>query len=140
MSIIKYNWNTESPNTTPGIYTTCLSNERYTAMRWWDGRLWWDICTSRGRIDRLFEWPRGAAANGHRKPDWYHGSRLYLRAITDQGAVRWGAKYRHYEPNEVLQHLVATGRLPADWKERFQDEMRQASEKRAVGRRAATAK
>jgi len=122
---IKYTWANGAPSTTPGLHVTCLTHSGYTSIRWWDGKEWWDISPTRGSPARTFKWPKGAAANGHRQPDWMKRYPvLALRKISDQGKVRWGASFKHYEPAEVLRWLVAQGRLPADWPEAFQAEMR----------------
>lgn len=128
MAITKYEWSSLRP-ASPGLHMTCLSNEKYMTLRWWDGKEWWDIATSRGNKTQPFTWPRGALANGHRKPEWVkyyleQGAKLYLRKINDQRKVRRGIAYKHYEPAEVLAWLVSQGLLNPNWKEAYQDAMR----------------
>lgn len=130
MPITKYEILALKPNPTPKLYKTCLTNANYRSTRWWDGNLWWDIATSRGNRDMVFKWPRGVAANGMPQPAWTkHYPALYLRKISDQSKVRLAVPYKHFEPDEVLKYLVSIGRLPADWKDAFQDVMRAKGDK-----------
>lgn len=125
---IKHTWSNVAPGTEPKLYTTCLSSALYTALRWWDGQEWWDISATRGSPARPFKWPKGAAANGVKQPGWMKRyPALALRKITDQSKVRWGTPYKHFDQVEVLHWLIKQGRLPADWPEAFQQEMRAQS-------------
>jgi hypothetical protein len=125
MPTTKYQWNTDRPGPEPRLYITCLSSDKYTAIRWWDGNLWWDISPTRGSQAKIFKWPKGTAAAGIHQPGWMRRyDALALRKITDQRKVRWGQPYKHFEPAEVLTWLVRQGRLPADWPLAFQSEMR----------------
>lgn len=123
-----YTFTTGTPSTEPGLYMTCLNSERDMSVRWWDGALWWDIASSRGNKSLPFKWPKGASARGIGMPAWIklygEQDRLCLRKITNQAKVRWGTAYKHFEPDEVLSHLVDKGVLPLAWREVFQEDMR----------------
>jgi hypothetical protein len=128
-----YKFHEGAPSTEPGLYWSCLKSERDKSIRWWDGALWWDVSIGRGSKALPFKWPRGAAMRGISMPRWYkirgYQDRLALRKITNQARVRWGVPYKHFEPDEVLAYLVAQGKLPANWREAYQDEMRAAAQK-----------
>lgn len=122
--ITKYDWIGFKPKQ-PGLYRTCLSNDKYHSARYWDGELWWDISATRGGTLRPFTLPKRLPADVKPLLAWTkHYSSYSLRKITDQGKVRWGIAYKHYEPAEVLAWLVKRGTLPADWKECYQEHMR----------------
>ena len=125
----RYEFHEGPPGSEPGLYKTCLKSERDISIRWWDGALWWDISTpGRGRATLPFEWPTGKAQRGIVIPAWLiafgFAHELCLRKITDQKRVRWGVAYTHYAPAEVLAYLVKQGKLPKDWCEYYQEEMR----------------
>lgn len=112
MAITKHEIFGLKPCETPKLYMTCLTNPNYLSVRWWDGKEWWDISASRGSSAKPFKWPRGTAANGISQPSWMKRYPvLRLRKINDQGKVRIAVPYKHFEPAEVLKHLVDTGRL-----------------------------
>ena len=123
-----YKFTSGAPSKEPGLYWSCLKSERDMSIRWWDGALWWDISTSRGNKSLSFKWPKGASARGIGMPAWIkfyrEQDRLCLRKITNQAKVRWGIAYKHFEPNEVLAHLVDKGVLPSNWRDAYQEEMR----------------
>lgn len=122
--ITKYTWQTIKP-TEPGLYRTCLSNDKYHSARLWDGENWWDISGTRGDSAMPFTIPKRVSADVKPLLAWMrHYKSLALRKITDQGKVRWGVAYKHFEPAEVLAWLVKMGTLPADWKECYQEHMR----------------
>lgn len=124
MPTTKYQWVNGKP-TAPGLYRTCLSNDKYQSARYWDGRLWWDISATRGIKTMPFTMPKGTPADVKPLLAWTkHYSALSLRMITDQRKVRLAIAYKHYEPAEVLKWLVNKGVIPADWKDAFQDDMR----------------
>lgn len=125
----RYKFHEGTPGSEPGLYKTCLKSERDISIRWWDGALWWDISPPyRGRATLPFKWPTGKAKRGIAMPDWWirfgFAHELCLRKITDQKRVRWGVAYTHYEPAEVLAYLVKQGKLPKDWRECYQEELR----------------
>lgn len=127
MPVIKFAWHSGPPaDPKPAMHVTCLTNEAYHAARWWDGARWWDVVNSRGKKDNPFIWPAGFKKGTFARWSWMWGAgrHLSLRNITDQAKVRYGVPYKHFEPDEVIKYLVNTGRLPKDWKECFQQEMR----------------
>ena len=134
MPTVKYQWAATPPPAGPNVYVTCLTNAKYTSPRWWDGQQWWDISVSRGKKALHFTWPKRARVS---KPDWMkrHGD-LSLRSISDQNKVRWGEPFKHFSPPEVLQWLIAQGRLPKDWPLAFQGEMRAQSTPQPADKRA----
>lgn len=140
MAKIRYEFHEGAPGSEPGLYKTCLKSERDISIRWWDGALWWDISPDRGRAELPFKWPKGKAKRGITMPSWWasfgYEKSLCLRKITDQKRVRWGVAYTHYEPAEVLAYLVKQGKLPKDWRDYYQEEMRD-QKKGDEGRRAA---
>lgn len=126
MPTTKYSFIEDDPGINPGMYITCRTNPKYYSPRWWDGDLWWDVAVSKSRSgsDRLFSWPKGAAANGVKCPEWMRGRELCLRAITEQKQIRFGVPYPHFSEAEVLNWLVEKGVLPVGWKNSFQNYMR----------------
>ena len=132
MAKTRYKFHEGAPGTKPGLYWSCLTSERDMSIRWWDGALWWDISTTRGAKALPFKWPRGEAMRSISMPAYYKrygwDKTMSLRKITNQARVRWGTAYKHFEPEEVLSHLVGKGVLPKDWREAYQDEMRAALE------------
>lgn len=122
MSRIAYSWLGGQPHK-PDVYTTRIGTSKVHTVRYWDGRRWFDISTS-GTTSRggsqPFTWPK--------KPriaiGWRKKYELSLRNITKQAAIQWGTPYRVYDDKEVLAHLVLIGRIPHDWRTRFQDQMR----------------
>lgn len=53
---------------------------------------------------------------------------LMLRRIGKlQGVIEWGAPYKVFSGAEVLAYLVKEGKLHHDWRNYYQDEMRQAA-------------
>jgi hypothetical protein len=127
MPQIKYQWIKGAPgDKTPSLWITCLSNENYTAPRYWDGSRWWAIERSRGRACSPFVWPKGCSTGPFARYAWMKKYPLRLRNISDQTKVRFGIPFKHFTPEETLQWLVQQGRLPADWKEAYQDDMRAA--------------
>lgn len=131
MAKIRYTFTEGAPSADPGLYRSCLASERDISIRWWDGQLWWDISAGRGDASRPFKWPRGEQARGISMPAWYKrysdSGKLCLRKITNQSKVRWATAYKHFEPDEVLAHLVAKGVLPKNWRDAFQEEMRKGA-------------
>lgn len=122
MSKIDYTWLATAPHK-PDVYVTRINTSKIQTVRYWDGQRWFDISlsgtTSRGS-STPFTWPKRArVAIGWRKK-----YPLSLRKITNQAAIQWGTPYRIYDDKEVLAYLVKSGRLPADWRTAFQDEMR----------------
>lgn len=126
MPVTKYKFNNGIPASDPGLYVTCLKSERDKSIRWWDGKLWWDI-SPRGQKGLHFFWPKGKQARGFKRNDYYFRNcgYLYLRKITNQSLVRWGESYKDYSETEILKYLVTKGILPSDWKIKYQEEMRQ---------------
>lgn len=126
MPVTKYKFKEGAPSTNPGLYISCLKSERDRSVRWWDGKLWWDISYSRGRAAMPFTWPTGDAARGFKKPQHYNhpAYNVRLRKITAQSAVRWGEAYQEYNESEVLTYLVGKGVIPKDWRKCYQEEMR----------------
>ncbi len=122
MPVTKYKFNEGVPSADPGLYITCLKSERDNTLRWWDGKLWWDISSTRGQKDLYFFWPKGKQARGFVRGKGCED--LYLRKITNQSLVRWGESYKVYSENEILKYLVTKGILPSDWKIKYQEEMR----------------
>ena len=56
----------------------------------------------------------------------YKPGTVYLRAINPSlGSIEWGISIQVFSPKETLDYLVKIGRLPADWKTCFQEEMRE---------------
>ena len=124
MPVTKYKFNNGIPASDPGLYVTCLKSERDKSIRWWDGKLWWDI-SSRGQKCLHFFWPKGNQARGLKRDEYFRGFEdLYLRKITDQSLVRWGESYKVYSETEILKYLVTKWILPSDWKIKYQEEMR----------------
>ncbi|MBL7089939.1 hypothetical protein [Acidovorax sp.] len=122
MSKTDYTWLATAPHK-PDVYVTRINTSKIRTVRYWDGQRWFDISlsgtTSRGS-GTPFTWPKRArVAIGWRKK-----YPLSLRKITNQAAIQWGTPYRVYDDKEVLAYLVKSGRLPADWRTAFQDEMR----------------
>lgn len=126
MSITKFHWYEGAPvNKKPDLHITCLSNEKYFSPRWWDGERWWDVSASRGRNGMAFVWPKGRAGGVFARWAWMRKwPALFLRKINDQKKVRYGVPYTHYEPTEVLAWLVNKGVLHSNWREHYQEEMR----------------
>ena len=123
MPVTKYKFNDGIPSSDPGLYVTCLKSERDKSIRWWDGKLWWDISSTRGQEDLYFSLPKGKQARGFFVRD--KGCEdLYLRKITNQSLVRWGESYKDFSDTEILKYLVVKGILPPDWKIKYQEEMR----------------
>ena len=124
MPTTKYQWVRGAP-AVPGLHRTCLSSDKYHSARYWDGRAWWDIASTRGNKALPFTLPKAIPADVKPLLAWTkHYSTLSLRTITDQSKVRCAIPYKHYEPAEVLKWLVNKGRLRADWKDAYQEDMR----------------
>jgi len=126
MSKIAYAWHGEAPPA-PDVYTTRRNESKYLTLRYWDGERWHEINLTGGRGGDVFKWPKKSRS---KKPSWVarYGATMRLRKIgKHQDAIQWGEPFKVYDELEVLAHLVKTGRLPADWREAYQDEMRQAS-------------
>lgn len=128
MAKINYTWATATPPA-PDTYITRLGESKVHTVRYWDGERWHDVAPPRGAADPKvpFIWPKGARTP---KPKWmnhdHYKSRLTLRNITAQSRVQWGTPFKVYEPAEVLKWLVNQGKLPADWREAYQNDMRAA--------------
>lgn len=124
MSTIKHTWHTGEPPE-PDVYTTRLNESKYLTLRYWDGAVWFDISYTKSRSSsKAFTWPKDSRA---RRPEWARRSAtpMSLRLIGKfQGDIQWGTPYRVYDEKEVLAYLVNTGRLPADWRNAYQIEMR----------------
>lgn len=125
MSKIDYTWLATAPHK-PDVYVTRRGTSRYQTLRYWDGSRWWQIEWQRGRGAKPFAWPKGSRTRfpgGHLSR---YRDTMALRRINDpfQAAIQWGTPYRVYDEKEVLAYLVKTGRLPADWRAAYQDEMR----------------
>ena len=127
MPVTKYKFNDGVPSSDPGLYISCLKSERDNSIRWWDGNLWWDISSTRGKKGLRFLWPKGKQSRGIKKPTYFIGCDLYLRKITNQSLVRWGKTYKLYSDTEILKYLVTNGILPPDWKSKYQEEMRECN-------------
>lgn len=124
MSKTEHTWHPEAPPAAD-VYTTRRNASKYLTLRYWDGSAWFEIGYSSSRGGKPFVWPKPSRS---RRPEWAVRMKtgLYLRKIgAHQGAIQWGDPYKVYDEKEVIKHLVKTGRLPADWPEAFQDEMRQ---------------
>lgn len=130
MSTIAYTWSAGSPPA-PDVYTTRRNESKYLTLRYWNGAAWWEIGSgTRGGVP--FTWPKKSRS---RKPAWLarFGQKVHLRKIGAlQGAIQWGEPYKVFDEKEVLKHLVATGRLPADWATCYQEEMRTAAKGKAA--------
>jgi len=123
MSKIAYNWRTEAPPA-PDVYMTRRNESKYLTLRHWDGERWFEIAWSGSRGGNKFEWPRPSRT---KRPVWAVAYKeiLRLRKINSYlGEIQWGEPYKVFDEKEVLKHLVATGRLPVDWKDCYQEEMR----------------
>lgn len=122
MSKIDYTWLIGAPHK-PDVYVTRINESRIHSVRYWDGQRWFDISLS-GTKSRgsstPFVWPK--------KPripiGWRKQYQLSLRNITNQAAIQWGTPFRVYDEKEVLAYLVKIGKLPADWRNAYQIEMR----------------
>lgn len=126
MAKIDYTWATATPPA-PDTYITRLDESKVHTVRYWDGERWHDIGAPRGNNAPAtpFKYPRRARVpmNGYHK---HYKDRLTLRGITAQSRVQWGTPFKVYEPAEVLKWLVNQGKLPADWREAYQNDMRAA--------------
>jgi hypothetical protein len=131
MSKTAYNWSATKPPA-PDEYVTRRNFSSYMTTRYWDGEQWWEINLTGGRGGSVFKWPKKSRT---KRPAWVarYEMTMRLRKIgVHQDAIQWGEPYKHYDEKEVLAHLVKTGRLPADWREAYQGEMRgRAASKKA---------
>ena len=125
MSHIDFTWHTTTPPA-PDVYTTRRNESKYTTHRYWDGTTWWEIAYSNSRGGKPFTWPKGSRTRQPRRPIWDKSPRqLYIRKISAHlGEIMWGCPFRVYDDKEVLQHLVNSGILPADWRTAYQSQMR----------------
>lgn len=133
MSRTDYAWSAALPPK-PNVYMTRRNASKVHSIRYWDGERWHDIGITRtlrrdaaGRITRAaakpFKWPKGS---GIRRPAWMRQYReqIGLRNISDQSPIQWGTPFEVYDEKEVLDYLVACGRLPCNWRQAYQGEMR----------------
>lgn len=122
MSKIDHTWHA-GPPPAPDVYTTRRNDSKYLTLRFWDGMSWFEIGAS-GRGGVAFAWPKRSRS---KKPAWlsHYGGIAHLRKIgVHQGSIQWGEPFKVFDQREVLKYLVASGRLPADWLQCFQAEMR----------------
>lgn len=125
MSKTAYTWHSETPPA-PDVYTTRRNESKYLTLRYWDGERWFELNLTGGRGGDVFKWPKKSRT---KRPSWVvrYETTIRLRKIgVHQGAIQWGEPFQVYDEREVLAHLVKTGRLPASWREAYQEEMRQA--------------
>lgn len=123
MSSITHTWHSDAPPAAD-VYVTRRNESKYTTLRYWDGARWFEIGWSRSRSGIAFTWPKKSRT---RFPTGMRSCRdtMTLRKIgVHQGSIQWGEPVVVYDEQEVLAHLVKTGRLPKDWRTAFQDEMR----------------
>lgn len=123
MSKIDYTWLATTPPK-PDVYTTRKGESKYQTLRYWDGSRWWQIeWHSPKRFTKQFKWPKGSRTRFPGGLSIYRDT-MGLRNISDQAAIQWGTPFRVFDDKEVLAHLVKTGRLPDNWRNAYQDEMR----------------
>lgn len=122
MSRIAFSFTSGTPPR-PDVYTTRRGDSRYQTLRYWDGEGWWEIAWGNSRGGKPFTWPKGSRT---RKPVSKYGPiDFHIRKISAHlSNIQWGTPYRVYDDKEVLAYLVKTGRLPADWRNAYQIEMR----------------
>lgn len=123
MSTIAHNWHSEAPPE-PDVYTTRRNESKYLTLRYWDGERWYEINCTGSRGGDVFKWPKKSRT---KRPSWlvrYEATARLRKIGKYQGEIQWGEPYKVYDEREVVAHLVKTGRLPADWREAYQDEMR----------------
>ncbi len=93
---------------------------------------WWQLEWGGGlrRATKKFTWPKGSRTRFPSGMGRYRES-LSLRTIGDktQAGIQWGEPFRVFDREEVLKHLVKTGRLLAKWETCYQAEMRDADQK-----------
>lgn len=124
MSRIDHTWQKQTPPK-PDVYTTRRNESKYLTLRYWDGERWFEIACSGSRGGDKFEWPKPSST---KRPAW--AVRCYdtmrLRKISAYlGEIQWGEPFKVFDESEVLAFMVATGRIPADWKTAYQADMRQ---------------
>jgi hypothetical protein len=133
VSTIAYTWHSQTPPA-PDVYTTRRNESKYLTLRYWDGELWYEINLTGGRGGDVFKWPKKSRT---RRPEYVkrYLETMRLRKIgKHQGSIQWGEPYKVYDEREVLDYLVESGRLRADWREAYQEPMRvrAAREKRGA--------
>jgi hypothetical protein len=127
MTTIAFNWTSDAP-TRPDVYSTRRGSSKYITLRYWDGSRWWSLEWGRGRNGKgeLFTWPRHSVT---RRPRWVREYGASLRVINvGQDDIQWGVQVTVFDDREVLEYLVKTRRLRADWQTAFQEEMRMVAE------------
>lgn len=126
MSTIAYKWH-PTPPPEPDVYTTRRGNTKYLTLRYFDGQRWYSIDWGGNRGGAkadAFKWPKKSRSKmpAHLKT---YANTMRLRKIgVDQQRIQWGEPYKVYDDKEVLAYLVKTGRIAADWRTAYQDEMR----------------
>lgn len=123
MSKIDHVWNASTPPK-PDVYTTRRNTSTYLTLRYWDGACWFEIAFGSSRGGTPFTWPKKSVS---KRPAWAVRCKdhMRLRKISANiGAIQWGEPFRVYDKTEVLQWLVDTGGLPADWPTKYQAAMR----------------
>lgn len=124
MSRINHTWQKQPPPK-PDVYKTRRNESKYLTLRYWDGERWFEIACSGSRGGEIFKWPKPSRS---KRPSWavQYKDNLRLRKISAYlGEIQWGEPFKVFDESEVLAFMVATNRIPPDWKTAYQEAMRQ---------------
>ena len=128
MSTIAHTWTPGKPPAVD-VYLTRHNQSKYLTKRYWDGQAWFEIGFGSRRGGIPFTWPKKSRTGMTKwEREANKNGTLMLRRIGKlQGVIEWGAPYKVFSGAEVLAYLVKEGKLHHDWRNYYQDEMRQAA-------------
>jgi len=130
MSKVKYKFHLGIPPR-EDVYKTIRGSAKWLAMRYWDGKKWWRVDMNRDSDKPEFLWPKNSITPKPKFKDWQiaRGYRFYLGNINDgQDKIQWGEPYTEYTDREITSFLVDQDVLPSDWREKYQEQMRNQKE------------
>jgi len=132
MSKVKYKFHPGIPPR-EDVYKTIRGSAKCVIMRYWDGKKWWRLDMDSDRNRPEFVWPKNSITPKPKLKDWQiaRGYHFYLGNINDrQDKIQWGEPYTEYTDREITSFMVDQGVLPPDWREKYQEQMRNQKERK----------